>query len=178
MPHNVKSCHSILCDQCGEKAILDKAWDLSQSIWARVQYISRNTGRDAHVYEVVFSPPQATKAQLFAAVTQAQYEEGLNEWKMAICHAIRQATRRTGAKMVGWTIFYHHARKNGRSGRVNRDWDGNDGEYGHFRLAPHFHVIIVSPLTAGELIEGFNEVRDSCLNDWFIGVGYNKKKKD
>lgn len=176
--YSVRSCHSVLCSVCGEKAILDRAWNLSERIWSGTgQYVYLNAGR-CHVYEVVFSPPQGSPRELKEAIDQSDYREGLDEWRQAINHAIRTATAEAGG-LVGWTTIYHAVRGNGKKvARKYNDWDGNDGDPNHYRRAPHFHVILSSPLTAGQLIRGFNKAREDDLKGWIIGVGYNQRERE
>jgi len=180
-PFNFRSCHSVLCSVCGEKAILDRAWNLSESIWARHQYLSLNG--PAHVYEIIFSPPQGTKEELVQAIDKSEYKEGLDDWVQGINYAIRSALDDLGADRFGWIVFYHQVRGNGKAGdeadeskRKHNDWNGNDGNSDHFRLAPHFHIILISPLPGGELISRFNRVRGDVLPGWIVKVGPNKQE--
>lgn len=179
---NFRSCHSILCSVCGEKAILDRAWNLSESIWARAQYLSLN-GADPHIFEIIFSPPQGSRDSLVQAINKSEYKEGLEDWVQGIDWTIRSALSDLGADRFGWVIFYHQVRGNGQGGdeedearRRKNDWNGNDGDSDHFRLAPHFHVILISPLPGGDLIKRFNEARAEYLPGWLIKVGPNKEE--
>lgn len=179
---NFRCCHSVLCSVCGEKAILDRAWDLSESLWARVQYLGQ-LGADPHVFELIFSPDQGTPDKLLEAINKSEYKEGLDDWIQGIDAAIRSALGDLGADRFGWVVFYHQVRGNGQGGdeedearRKQHDWNGNDGDPDHFRLAPHFHVILISPLPGGDLIRRFNKIRDDVLPGWIIKVGPNKEE--
>lgn len=181
-PFNFRSCHSILCSVCGEKAILDRAWNLSESLWARTQYLKIN-GEDPHVFEIVFSPDQRTKEKLVEVINKSEYKEGLDDWVQGINYAIRSALSDIGADRFGWVVFYHHVRGNGSSDdddaearRKKNDWNGNDGNPNNFRRAPHFHVLLISPLPGGELIKRFNKVRAEALPGWIVKVGPNKEE--
>ena len=172
-----RSCHCSACEECGEKNILDDAWLYSQDIWARVLGL-RMCGVDAHVYEWVFSPPQATQEEYVETCKASTYKEGLQEFERLISFVIRNSAEDLEAVATGWSTFYHPVRQNGSDG-AHRDWDGNDGDPMHWRYAPHFHVIVVSRFKGPALIKRLNKLKNEhpFLKAWSIMIGPNRSDK-
>jgi len=172
--YQARSCHSPECEECGDKAMMDKAWELAQRIEASQSYIRQYMAETPRTFEIVFSPPQATKKELANTLHYAQTLEGFQEFQYQIEEAIRQATRDPNGTTWGAVIFYHAFRQNGRDGQKNA-WNGNDGESDHWRYAPHFHVILTTVRYPGELVKAFNDLRKTdLLKGWVVKVGPNQ----
>lgn len=175
--YQARSCHSPECEVCGDKAMLDKAWELAQRIEASQTYIRQYMGETPRTLEIVFSPPQATKEQLARTLHYAQSLEGFQEFQYQIEEAIRQATGDKDGMTWGAVIFYHAFRQNGRDGQKN-GWNGNDGIPDHWRFAPHFHVVLTTIRYPGELVKAFNDLRGTdLLKGWVVKVGPNQKEE-
>jgi len=172
-----RACHCSACSVCGEKNILDDAWLYSQDIWARVNRL-KVCGSEAHVYEWVFSPPQATLEEFRETIKTIMYKEGQTEYERLISFVIRNVTGDLDATATGWSIFYHPWRQNGKDG-AHRPWDGNDSDPYHHRVSPHYHVIVVSWLRGPALIKKLNALKEEhpFLKDWTITIGPNKEDK-
>jgi len=172
-----RACHCSACEECGEKNILDDAWLYSQDINARVLGL-KMCGIDAHVYEWVFSPPQATQEEYIETCKASAYKEGLQDFERLISFVVRNATEDLDALATGWSTFYHPCRQNGKDGK-HREWDGNDDDPFHWRYAPHFHVIVVSRFKGPALIKRLNKLKEEYpfLKGWSIIIGPNRSDK-
>lgn len=169
--YQTRSCHSPECEECGDKAILDKAWEIAQRIEASQAFIRQYRMESPRTIEIVFSPPQATKRELAETLHYAHTIEGFQEFEYTILEAIRQASGDSEGLSWGAMMFYHAFRQNGTDGQKN-GWNGNDGNPDHWREAPHFHVIFTSSMFPGQLIKAFNDLRRTdLLKGWIVKVG-------
>lgn len=132
-PEQFRHCCRMQCPVCGRKYCNDHAHDLAHTIWNTRDKLGRQ-GWTPAVYHVVVSPPQPDNPEALLRVMT------LEGWKDLRSEAV-ELLGELGA--LGGAILYHPFRENGKYGLQNGYKTGNDGDPDHWRLAPHYHGIVI-----------------------------------
>ena len=132
-PEQFRHCCRMQCPVCGRKYCNDHAHNLAQTIWNTRDKLGRK-GWTPMVYHVVLSPPQPDNPE---ALLRAMTLEGWVDMRSEAVELLGEL----GA--LGGAILYHPFRENGKYGLQNGYKTGNDGDPDHWRLAPHYHGIVI-----------------------------------
>lgn len=120
-------CWRLSCPHCWWDTAKRKSAEICERLDAYGK-IAPLTARDCWQH-VVVSPPQDTAKNLMCS------SEGYAHIRLAATSLIRDLG------ITGGAIIFHPYRENGEDDYNNRIQTGNDGQSGHWRTAPHFHIV-------------------------------------